>query len=87
MSKKNTWRIWASSGSIPSACTVDRWLDSGTVSLSSTLSALLTRESSSSSCSLRIGRTGAARVAMSGFSLSGGLIFLRGGRARQVPMG
>ena len=38
VSKKNTWRIWASSGSSPSAATVERWSDSGTVSFSSTLS-------------------------------------------------
>jgi hypothetical protein len=39
VSKKNTWRIWASSGSSPRAATVDRWAISGTVIFSSTLSA------------------------------------------------
>jgi hypothetical protein len=38
VSKKYTWRICASSGSIPSARIADRWSDSGTVSLSSVLS-------------------------------------------------
>ena len=41
MSKKNTCRIWASSGSISNAATVERYPDpeSGTVNLSSTVSA------------------------------------------------
>ena len=38
MSKKKTWRICASSGSIPSETTVERCSDSGTVTFSSTLS-------------------------------------------------
>ena len=45
MSKKNTWRIWASSGSISSAATVERYPDpdSGTVNFSSTVSAFFVR--------------------------------------------
>jgi hypothetical protein len=52
VSKKNTWRSCAFSGSIPSAATAERWSDSGTVSFGSMLSAPLasssTRASSSS---------------------------------------
>src|SRR5918994_2964348 len=49
VSKKNTWRIWASRGSMPNAVTVERRSESGTVSFSSTLSASLASASSSSS--------------------------------------
>src|SRR4029450_3346875 len=49
VSKKNTWRIWASRGSMPSPATVERVKVSGTVSLSSTLSAWLFRAIISSS--------------------------------------
>jgi hypothetical protein len=38
VSKKNTWRICASNGSMSSAATVERWSESGTVSFSSTVS-------------------------------------------------
>ena len=38
VSKNDTMRICASSGSIPSDITAERWSDSGTVSFSSTLS-------------------------------------------------
>ena len=62
MSKKKTCRIWASSGSIPSERTAERWLDSGTVSLSSTLSAPPMSPRSSWRRSSRIGRTGAGRA-------------------------
>ena len=51
VSKKKTWRICASSGSSSSAATVERWCGSGTVSFSSTLSAPLSRSSSSTSSS------------------------------------
>src|SRR5262249_7227458 len=43
VSKKKTWRICASSGSMPSASTVARWCSSGIVSFSSTESASLIR--------------------------------------------
>src|SRR4029453_14453257 len=49
VSKKYTWRIWASRGSMPSPSTVERVEVSGTVSLSSTLSAWLIRAIISSS--------------------------------------
>src|SRR5215218_3386421 len=49
VSKKNTWRIWASRGSMPSAATMERRWESGTVSFSSTLSAWLVSASMSSS--------------------------------------
>ena len=62
VSKKKTCRIWASSGSMPSARTAERWLDSGTVSLSSTLSAPSIRASISVRRSSRSGRTGVARA-------------------------
>jgi hypothetical protein len=56
VSKKKTWRISASSGSMPNDVTVERWSDSGTVSFSSTLSASSMsaniRSSSSSSSGL-----------------------------------
>ena len=51
VSKKETSRTWAPSGSMPSASMAERWADSGIVSLSSTLSAPCISESISTSAS------------------------------------
>jgi hypothetical protein len=59
VSKNTTWRIWASSGSIPNAITVERWKLWGTVSLSSTLSdSLLNARRAPSSSPEKVGGVG-----------------------------